>query len=114
MKRKIAIFLVLCTMAVCLTACGKDTGNVSPNTDGTIGGEAQLPSQAPTQAPGTTEPEQEFDDSMDEFQQGAEDFGNGMEDEMNDITQDWESSTGSAPDPQIRKRSSGTGMTGGR
>lgn len=110
MKRMIAICLIVCAMAVCFTACGRDTGTVSTTTDGTVnGGQTIVPED-----PEIVTPEPEFEDPIDDFQQDDADFGNGMEDEMNDITQYRASSIPSPTDPQIRKRSSGTGMTGGR
>lgn len=119
MKRITLIFLTILTLAVLLTACGRESGTVSTDPNGDIGNN---PTSQPS--PDTSEhnsASEEFEhandpleDALDPFQFGVEDDLDGQPDLPNfddeNAAQEYEQTV----DPQVRKRSSGTGMTGGQ
>lgn len=112
MKRTTLIFLTILTLSVLLTACGRDNGAVSTDPNGIIGNNQT--SQPDTDTPQDNAVTDPFDDALDEFPFGV---GEEPDNQPEQPTPDAENAVeeqDQTADPQVRKRSSGTGMTGGQ
>lgn len=119
MKRTTLIFLTILTLSVLLTACGRDNGAVSTDPNSIIGNNQTSPSSPDT--PRDNSIGEEFNPATDPFEDGLDQFPFGTEDEAGSQTEQPNSDAENAVeeqnqtvDPQVRKRSSGTGMTGGQ